>query len=310
MPKVCAVTRYNVEVSPNTTGRKLARVLELFFDRPEIASAVLATEFKSLLVTSKPLDLPMPYTVDVVYMAEGETTPPARPTTYSVRLVTPTRLEIGELVNHLASRMPGPLRHSMAPQLEIIQGLNTLLGFPAQSNRSVVSLPRNRHYSVHPRDSYQLGGGLEALRGFYQSVRAASGGLLLNVNVVHNVFLEPIKLDILMQRLGTGNMTTLQKKLKRIRVELLHLPLKTGKGGIKFPRVKTCCALAHPGDGQKSEKPPQVASSGAGPKGVKFWLAERPGVAKKPGGLPTNQYVTVYDYFRKSRFIIRYLIHS
>ena len=48
------------------------------------------------------------------------------------------------------------------------------------------------------------------------------GGTLLSLNVTHSVFLESIRLNDIYSKLGTGNKSTLQKKLKRVRVEVIY----------------------------------------------------------------------------------------
>jgi hypothetical protein len=116
--------------------------------------------------------------------------------------------------------------------------------------------------------------------------------------------------------MGTGNRLTLQKKMKLVRVQIIHIPAKKSKSNRDIPRVKTILGLAHPQDGQGDAHPPQVNGFGAGPKDVKFWVSAVPPPApsagaqpagkgkspKKPTGpaIPNNAYISVFDYFRKS----------
>lgn len=286
-----SLTRYNVEVSPEATGKKLKRIFELLLELPDFSG--LATEYKSILIARQRLDIPDDYTVQIQYREEGQDEPLERSTKYHVRVVTPTTLAVSDLVDHLSSSAGS----TFAQKAEVIQGLNVLLGHQPQSAASIVSIGQNRHFSIDrsPRNRYDiqdLDGGLESLRGYFQSVRPATGGILLNVNVTHGIFLEPIRLSLLYPRLGTGNKVTLQKKLKRVRVEVTHLPIKKSKNtNQNIPRVKTIFGLAHQQDGQGGDHPPQVDSFGAGPKGVKFWFADP----------STVTYISVFDYFRKSK---------
>jgi eukaryotic translation initiation factor 2C len=187
----------------------------------------------------------------------------------------------------------------------------------------VVSIGQNRHFSTdrsqqNAHNIRSLSGGLEALRGYFQSVRPATGGLLLNVNVTHGVFFEPISLALLFPKLVTGSKVTLQKKLKLVRVQVTHLPGKTSKKTNQvFPRVKTIFGLAHPQDGRTEAHPPRVALFGGGPKEVQFWLSDVPpaAVGANPPGkgktgqkgagpsMPSNTYISVFDYFRRSKSI-------
>ena len=311
------LTRYNVEVSPEATGKKLKRVFQLLLELPEFTG--VGTEWKSIVVARQPLNIPDGYTVEIKYRAEGQDEPLERATTYKVRVVTPTTLAVSDLANYLSATSTGP---GFAQKAEVIQALNALFGNHPQSHDGVTSIGQNRHFSLdrserNGRNIQILGGGLESLRGFFQSVRPATGGILLNVNVTHGVFFEPLRLDSLYPKLGTGNKVTLQKKLKKVRVDVIHLPAKKSKNGQNVPRVKMIFGLADRDDGRSEEHPPQVASFGAGPKEVKFWLSEVPPAAAtagaKPAGkgkspkkdsgsqLTANTYITVFDYFRKSK---------
>lgn len=284
------LTRYNVEVSPSAAGKKLKRIFQLLLEMPDFSG--LATEFKSLLIARQRLDIPDGYTVEIKYREEGQDEPLERATNYQVRIVTPTTLAVSDLVSHLSSANVD----SFAQKAEVIQGLNVLLGHHPQSNAGV-SIGQNRYFSIDRSPGnminiQDLDGGLESLRGYFQSVRPATGGILLNVNVSHGVFLVPIRLSLLYPRLGTGNKITLQKKLKGVCVEVTHLPIKKSKSTNQIiRRTKIIFGLAHHQDGQGGLHPPVVNSFGAGPKDVKFWLED----------LSPASYISVFDYFRKSK---------
>jgi len=192
------LTRYNVEVSPEAKGRKLVRIFELLLELPQFKFVV--TEWKSMIVSKTLLDIPDGYTVDIVYRADGEDEPLEKAQIYKVRVVTPTTLAVGEYTNYLsATSTGGP---AFLTGLEIIQGLNAVLGHQPKANEGVVSIGQNRHFSIDrtPQNAHNikvLGQGLESLRGYYQSIRPASGGILLNVNVTHGVFFEPTRLSLL-----------------------------------------------------------------------------------------------------------------
>lgn len=78
------------------------------------------------------------------------------------------------------------------------------------------------------------------------------------------------------------------------------------KAGKEIPKVKTVFGVAQKYDGRKLEHPPQVDRTGAGPKDVKFWLDGTAGAkgGKKATGpaLPSNTYISVFDFFKKSKF--------
>ena len=314
VPKDLSLTRYSVEIMPEVKGKKLGRVFQLLLELPAFNG--VASDLRSMIVSLGPLSIPNDFSVQIPYLAEGQDEPLARAVTYSVRVVTPLTFSVSNLVNHLSSVAPGP---QFDQKVEIIQVLNVLLGHYPQAHTGVVSIGQNRHFSVdrgqaNAHNIRNLSGGLEALRGYFQSVRPATSGLLLNVNVTHGVFFEPISLALLFPKLGTGNKITLQKKLKLVRVQVTHLSGKTNKKtGQVFPRIKTIFGLAHPQDGRTEAHPPKVFSYGAGPKEVQFWLSEVPpaAVGANPPGkgkkgaagpsMPSNAYISVFDYFGRSK---------
>lgn len=312
------LTRYNVEVTPVAPGRKLRRIFQILFERPEFAG--IATDFKTLVISRNPLNIADGFQVDIPYRGEGEDEPLLNALTYTVRVVAPSPIPVSELVKYLSSTTPGP---AMPGKEELLNALNALLAHSPVSNDAVASVGP-KHFSIdrsqkNSHNIYVIGGGIESLRGFYQSVRPATGGLILNVNVAHGIFLQPERLDVLLPRLGSGNRIILQKKLKLVRIKVTHIaPKKSKTTGEEFPRIKTIFALASPGDGKREPNPPKVNTIGAGPKDVMFYLggdkptkdAEGKGKAKgkdkpkpmpKGPALPTETYISVYDYFRLSK---------
>jgi len=316
-PPNLSLTRYNVEVSPPATGKKLGRIFQLLLELPAFSG--VATEWKSMIISTKNLNLPPGYTVQIPYRKEGEDEPPARAVTYNVRVITPLTYLVSDLIKFLASQNPQP---PYTQKAEVIQMMNAVFGCYPQAHPGVTSIGQNRHFALdrsqqNAHNIHVLGGGLESLRGYFLSARPATGGLLLNVNVTHGVFFEPDRLDTLYPKLGTGNKTTLAKKLNKLRVRVTHLPGKKNKKNEDVPRIKMICGLALTNDGRSEEHPPKITVNYAGPTQVSFWLSDTPpgsasagpstsGKGKKSasqqGGLPVNQYITVYNYFQKSMF--------
>jgi hypothetical protein len=314
-----SLTRYNVEVNPEAKGRKLSRVIQLLLELPEFNG--VATDAKSMIISREPLPIQDGHIVEIVYRGDGEDEPLPNAVTYKVRVITPLSLSVADLVSYLSATGTG----AMFPhKLEVIQVLNVLFGHYPQIHDGTSSVAGNRHFSLDrsPQNDHNikvLGGGLESLRGFFQSASAATGGILLNVNVTHGVFLEPRRLDLLFSAMGTGNRLTLQKKLKLVRVNVIHLPVKKSKSNKEVRRVKTIFGLAHPQDGQGDAHPPRVNGFGAGPKDVQFWISgDGPSGKDKPPkkpveapkkttgpGLPANTYISVFDYFRRSELWLR-----
>ncbi|RKF71355.1 Protein argonaute 5 [Golovinomyces cichoracearum] len=314
-PNDLTLTRYNVEVVPKPdqnaegkfdtkvpTGKKLKRIFQLLLALPEFSGA--ASEWKSMIVTKKPLNIREGHQVEIKYVEDGHEEPLERAKTYLVRLVAPLSFSVSDFVNYLSATS----ENAQFPHgLETIQVLNAVFGHHPQSHDGNVSVGQNRHFAIKPNStgfhSWDLDGGLVSLRGYFQSVRPATGGVLLNVNAIHGVFYESLRLDYLYAKLGAANKKNLADKLKGNRIGQLHLPTRKNKQGIEIPNVKSIWGLATPGDGKggKDEHPPQVRAYGAGPKDIRFWLNDRAGgesADKSPKTLPVNTYITIYDYFK------------
>jgi len=65
----------------------------------------------------------------------------------------------------------------------ILAAMNVILAaHPNRSGGTGVMVGRNRFFFRSPGESISLGGGLEAWKGFYSSVRPAHNQLMVNVN--------------------------------------------------------------------------------------------------------------------------------
>ena len=65
----------------------------------------------------------------------------------------------------------------------ILAAMNVILAaHPNRSGGTGVLVGRNRFFFRSPGESISLGGGLEAWKGFYSSVRPAHNQLMVNVN--------------------------------------------------------------------------------------------------------------------------------
>jgi hypothetical protein len=314
-PKELTLTRYNVEVVPEERPKKLARIFQLLLERPEFAG--VATEWKSMLIAKEPLNIPSEYTLQIQYMQEEQEEPLPNATVYNVRVVAPISISISQFIHYLSATSPVP---NFAHKLEAIQVLNALFGHYPQAQNGIVTTGGNRHFSTdrserNGKNIFELGGGLESLRGYFQSIRPATGGLLLNVNPIHGVFIQPRPLNILYSALGSGNIENLKKKLFGVRFHVTHLVSKKNKKtGQDIPRIKNFADFAHPRDGRSEDHPPQIPRYGAGPREVKFWLSDAPVLTPAPApapakgkgaksragsAMPSNTYISVYDYFHR-----------
>ncbi|KAF2790570.1 putative RNA interference and gene silencing protein [Melanomma pulvis-pyrius CBS 109.77] len=302
--------RYDIQISPEVTGRKHFRLVQLLLESAELApyEGSLATDFRSTLVskTKLPSD---DIIVEIQYRSDGEDEPAAGATTYKVRVQYTKTLSIGELINYLNSTNIG---HGFGDKQELIQALNIFLNHYAKSANNLATIGSSKTFSLTQNAARgDLGSGLEVIRGFFSSVRVATCRILVNINVSHGAFYHAGPLMALMNSYGSRNTAALEKFLKLVRVQTTHLPEKRNKANIVIPRVKTIYALARKDDGYRTAHPPRVRQHGAGAKEVEFWLdgefnggAKGKGKAKakaqpeKSAASGSGKYISVFDFFK------------
>lgn len=270
--------RYEIEIQPEAVGRKRARIIELFLQRPEsiAMSNRICSDFKSTLLSRTILEDDVAAS-NIVYRSEFETKPGPRAPVYHLRLKHNKTLPVRRFLESLTTT--NLALASSDQKADLLQAFNIFLNHFAKSRGDLVTFGRK----TFPKDAdgMDLGGGLVAIRGFFSSVRAATGRILVNVNVCCSTFLRPGPLDQLMTTCRAQDRYHLEQFLKSARV-------KTSYGGT--PRIRTIVALASPSDGRGSSQPrPRVQEFGASPDRVQFWFQER------------QQYVSVSEFFRRCK---------
>jgi hypothetical protein len=321
-PSNMTLHRYDIQISPVAVGKKHFRVVQLLLQAPGFAAQQgdIATDFRSTLV-SKTKFSQDEVLVEVPYRSEGEDEPTARATTYKVRVQYTKTLNIGELVNYLNSTS---LSQSLVDKQELTQALNIFLNHYAKSAKNLVTIGSTKSFSLSSDAARgDIGSGLEIIRGFFSSVRVATCRILVNINVSHGAFYHAVPLPGLMKSYGLHSTVMLERFLKLVRIQTMHLPEKRNKANEVIPRVKTIFGLARKDDGHGLAHPPRVRQHGAGAKDVEFWLdgeassssAPKPvakGGAKGKGkgkgkaqaessaASTPGRYITVFDFFRIS----------
>ena len=304
------IFKYSIEVHPvkkegtkaqprDAKGRKLHKVGN---------GIPLVSEFKSQVVTLKELPLPEDGTVTVKYTIEG------KDDEYKVKFSSPQYIDLTQLMSYLSS-MHDPTGSTSFPKFETtIDAVSVIIGHSARASDKVSSVGRSRFFPLDRADQIFSLGPTDfnsVIRGYFQSARPATGRLLLNANVSHGVFrIGGPALDV-MKNFDLQNNASLQalhKCLGRLRARVTYLadtPSSSGKKGKKpsgIARVgeKGITGLATRFDGSGEHKP-RVASSGAGPQDVQFWLK-----SPAPAGLKADAYITVSEYFENSKRLSLY----
>ncbi|PGH12484.1 hypothetical protein AJ79_04228 [Helicocarpus griseus UAMH5409] len=296
--------RYKVEIKPEQdgkvpSGKKLKRIIELLLEEHfgNMPNRI-ATDYKATFVCRTALQIEKE-SFPVTYRLEDEDQAQANPRTYQVRVIAIGSVDVAPLLQYLSSPSTST---PLAAKEDIIQALNIVFGHHPKTDRNIMSVGANKHFPLgRSAESYNLNGGLTALRGFFVSVRAATSRLLVNIQVKATPCYTsgplPEVMRSFMGNAGNSQMITkLHRFLKRVRVNVTHIPRKN-KAGQVIMRIKTIEGLAAQGDGNGLPSPPIVPWLGAGPQTVQFFYEGKKDGAK-PGQDPlAGKYVTVARYF-------------
>ncbi|KAL1794479.1 hypothetical protein ACET3X_007900 [Alternaria dauci] len=245
--------RYSIDFWPdeetelNEKKPRRKRVIELLLEMAPFSTLKIASDWAQRLVSTEKIPLEeygQAYTV-LWYQKGDEPVPP--PTANEDRRVTEARIRntyhikvqalssvsVADLLRDVSDRaFTYPLK------LEAIEALNTIMTHGPSTALSVTAA-RSRFFPFgnHPQaESLDLGHGLQALRGYFTSVRTSVSRLLVNVNVATGAFYKPGPLLDRMREVCGGvlpanesdyNMVT--KFFSPIRVETNYLPNNSGK---------------------------------------------------------------------------------
>ncbi|CAG8876133.1 unnamed protein product [Penicillium nalgiovense] len=164
-----------------------------------------------------------------------------------------------------------------APSLRVLNILMSAYAYK-DSGVAIIGKGRNKFFRIDNRkQSMDIKGGLEAIRGYYSSVRLGAGRIFLNLNVSHGAFFRPCLLTEIIDDFAVVHGTNedfLHRVLKGLKVHVLHLNSRENGSGLKEKPIKTIFGVKH-----------KAASA----ENVAFWMGdERKG-----------QYVTVAEYFAR-----------
>ena len=233
---------YDVAISPpeDKSRRKKRQLLAMLLDDPVFGGIPAATDYSAIVVTAKKLDFGNSKSREfpIVYHDPDEPPFPAptpgeppertearnrRKKTLKVSLVQ--SYDIQDLVDYLVSPRLSARFGDADTVKAVVQLLNIVTNkFP---NTLPNVTPRNQNTFYPIRRPRSLGEGVEALRGYFSSVRLGPTRLLLNVNVCHSAFYSPVVLDQLLydcsgrrnaQQRSAGEYRRLERFLKMVRI--------------------------------------------------------------------------------------------
>ncbi|KIP05634.1 hypothetical protein PHLGIDRAFT_91914 [Phlebiopsis gigantea 11061_1 CR5-6] len=234
---------YDVKITPEVTVRRVKRrIFQLAEDTPDWTNAgmknTVAHDHASKIIASK--ELPQPLVITVQFTEEeGDEIParsapakpkggkkggkkPDKPKEYTLTITFVQELETQSLLSYLDGH-PQYRGYDIMP---IISALNLILAaHPSRAGGGGVMVGRNKFFhrsAAEPPAS--IGGGLEAWRGFYSSVRPAHRQLMVNVNVCTTAFYTPGNLaDGMMAFMNASYSARAAAFAKGVRVRTIHL---------------------------------------------------------------------------------------
>ena len=322
-PSKLVITRYSTAITSTTAKgdihqqkRKKIQLIKLFLPKiPKYAQVKhkIATDFADNLITVGKIPDLNGLQVEVRYQDEDEDEPKPNADTYQITVEEVASYDIDDVLNFLNSANVSPYPN----QQDIIGALNIWLRHYARTSDNVYLIKNAKAYSASDRP-FVLGQALCALKGYFSSVRFASSRILVNVNVACGAFYSPDRVDKVMREYGLYDKFRLERFLKTVRVELLHIPPKK-KDGKLFPRVKAINGFAKKSDGRGLPKPPKVSTFAAGASGTRFHI-DLPEAGSAPSGPKTTKgkgkgkggggqgpptdaegYISVYDWFKSRK---------
>jgi eukaryotic translation initiation factor 2C len=296
--------RYTVTWAEEMPKLKKRRAMEQILALPEIKILTHASDFGANIVTTEKISEDFMKTPkrSIILPPKGSSAVPATPDDGAPEHVKaaaarnlikftinhPATLNVRDLIAYINSTSR---EGHYAGQGDLIQMLNIIMCKAPNEAASVAKLPGNKFYphqgllgmNNHPDvDFEELAGGLVALRGYFSSVRCATGRMLLNLNVTSGAFYQTVPLMDLLARFGNPDPAQREIFIRRLKV-LYQRPGKT-----PMKAEKTIVGFARPVGGKK----PVVVKRFGNARDVKFTYTNGSGTSSR------DITISVFDFFK------------
>ncbi|KAF9260685.1 Piwi-domain-containing protein [Marasmius fiardii PR-910] len=222
---------YDVAITParGTANRRVKRrIFQLAEQSQDWASAGLhgqvAHDHSAKIIAAQ--QLPQPLTIRVPWVEEDGQTRPNQQYVLTIKYVQ--AIDTTALLQYCRADP----KYKDEDVLPIISALNLILATHPNSSGGGVMVGRNRFFFPTDMQATPLGGGLEAFRGFYSSVRPTLNQLMVNVNVCTTAFYTTGNLAVKMMEFSSASFgARMNVFVKGVRVRTKHLNYtKTVKG--------------------------------------------------------------------------------
>lgn len=266
--------------------------------------AVVATEFKGHLISTKRLDL----TDNVIVVrlpgaAEGTQGNECR-----VQFSDPTEVSIANLMSYIMSMEVASGDLTFPRHSEAVDALNVILGHGPCAASDISSLGHSRFFPVEINADEtrfrEPDRAIIAARGLFQSTRIGTGRLLVNTNVTHGVFKASGSLIEVFEKAsvqcvraadsaGVARVKAVAKVLARTKIRY-QAKLSDGRTVQMHKTMQGLVCASELRRKVKDDPPPKFLRDMEypGPKDVQFWLKPENGKGK---------YISVADFYKQSK---------
>lgn len=275
--------RYDVSIISEKnevpTGKKLQRCVRLLLQ--QLPNTIpTASDYKKSIITAEELPFRQRQ-FSFQYYAEGQAGPNDGSPTYRARVQHTGCFRFDELLEYLSSTdlaCDKPVGRE-----DIIQATNIIIASGMKSNSQMIT-KRNKYFPAGGSfmEMWKIATGLGAFRGFFMSVRAATGRILLNVQVQHAVVWEVQPMSVLLNKLFSERMdiSEITRLISGVTVELIHLN----------NRIRRVAGFALQGDGRGAPNPPKIRVSYGNATDIQFYRVQG----------ESGSYISVAAHFKET----------
>jgi hypothetical protein len=281
--------RYLIDITPAPSNQKRRAIItQLIKDKANVLTdKSRATDYATILLLTEKV----PDTEVSVLLRQSPSVPVkvddsahgvevAKRNTYNVKITYQAQFALEHLIEWLQSPNASAV---YSARTDVIQLINIILCQGPNDFEGIKCIGQNKFYphDDHPDpEQGPLSGGLQALRGFYASVRPATYRLMLNLNVTAGAFYKPVSLLELwdLHQPPRGGQRS-PDQWRQIATFCRHLKFRTTYAKDKQPRDKNFVSFC--------SKPPY---GNANQVKIKW---------NGPGGTGTERENTVAEFFKQ-----------
>jgi eukaryotic translation initiation factor 2C len=136
--------RYDMDITPDATGRKRHWVVQLLLQLPELApqKGSLATDFKHTIIAKTKFKRDEDI-IEIQYRSEGEDEPATGATVYKIHVQYTKILSVGGLIDWMNSTN---IEETFGDKPQLIQALNIFLNHYVKSTNNTATIGKSKAF--------------------------------------------------------------------------------------------------------------------------------------------------------------------